>query len=134
MMKEIRLLDLPVNDGLDGSLVVVEGDDTVPFDIKRSFFIYGVSSSSVRGKHANRDSEMLMVAVSGSVEVIVKDGCNTRVFDLKSPKQGLYLPKMTWREMQNFSSDCVLLVLASRHYNKNEYIADYEEFEKEVRK
>ncbi len=132
-MKEAKILDLPVNDDSDGSLVVVEGNDTAPFDVKRSFFIYGVSGDSVRGNHANRNSEMLMVAVSGSVKVTVKDGHSTQVFDLKTPKQGLYLPKMTWKEMRDFSKDCVLLVLASEHYDKNEYIYNYEEFKEETR-
>lgn len=131
-MDKTKLMDLMANDGPDGSLVVVEGGVTVPFDIKRSFFIYGVDGDSVRGNHANRNSEMLMIAVSGSVKVIVKDGRVVQAFDLKTPKKGLYLPKMTWKEMQDFSEDCVLLVLASEHYDKNEYIYDYDEFEKET--
>lgn len=132
-MNGAKFLDLMVNDGSDGALVVVEGGVTIPFDIKRSFFIYGVGGDAVRGNHANRNSEMLMIAVSGSVKVTVKDGYTTQVFDLKTPKQGLYLPKMTWKEMQDFSADCVLLVLASEHYDKNEYIHNYKEFEKEAR-
>ena len=131
-MDKTKLMDLTANDGPDGSLVAVEGGVTVPFDIKRSFFIYGVDGDSVRGNHANRNSEMLMIAVSGSVKVIVKDGRVVQAFDLKTPKKGLYLPKMTWKEMQDFSEDCVLLVLASEHYDKNEYIYDYDEFEKET--
>ena len=133
-MGKTKLLDLPLNDGPDGSLVVIEENITVPFCVKRCFYIYGVSGDSVRGKHANRDSEMMMVAVSGSVKVTVKDGRFTQEYVLSSPKRGLYLPKMTWKEMCDFSSDCVLLVLASEYYNKNEYITSYTEFEKEVMK
>ena len=133
-MNEIKVLDLPVNGGPDGSLAVIEGCNVVPFNIKRAFYIYGVCGDSVRGNHANRNSEMLMVAVSGGVKVTVKDGYTTQTFDLNNPVQGLYLPKMTWKEMRNFSPDCVLLVLASEHYDKNEYITDYGEFEKEVRR
>lgn len=132
-MSKAKILNLKVNCDSSGSLVVVEGGETL-FDLKRIFYIYGVEDGSVRGNHANRNSEMLMVAVSGSVRVTVKDGNTTQIFDLNNPAQGLYLPKMTWKEMQDFSTDCVLLVLASEHYDKNEYITDYGEFEKEAKK
>ena len=131
-MDKTRIIDLPLNGGSDGSLIVIEENNTIPFSIKRCFYIYGVGGNSVRGNHANRNSEMLMMAVSGSVKVRVKNGYTEEEFILNTPGQGLYLPKMTWKEMQNFSSDCVLLVLASEHYDKNEYIVDYAEFKKEV--
>ncbi|MBQ6461086.1 FdtA/QdtA family cupin domain-containing protein [Candidatus Saccharibacteria bacterium] len=133
-MDEVKLLDLSVNGDCDGSLVAIEEKTTIPFDIKRCFYIYGVGGDSVRGNHANKKSEMLMVAVSGSVKITVKDGDAAKEYVLDTPGRGLYLPKMTWKEMRDFSSDCVLLVLASEHYDKNEYILDYAEFEKEAKK
>ena len=133
-MGRAKLIELPVNGGSDGVLTVVEGNSTIPFDIKRCFYIYNVMGNSVRGNHANRNSEMFMIAVSGSARVRVKDGHNVQEFFLNTPECGLYLPKMTWKEMWDFSSDCVLLILASEHYDKNEYIVDFREFKKEVSK
>ena len=106
-----------------GNLVVIEGEGRdIPFDIKRVFYIYGSDSEVVRGQHANRETEFLLVNVSGVSKVKVDNG------KLNKPRMGLYLSSMLWKDMYDFSEDSVLLVLASRHYDGNEYIRDYEEY------
>jgi dTDP-4-dehydrorhamnose 3,5-epimerase-like enzyme len=116
-----------------GNLVVIEGKKEIPFDIKRIFYIYGADPSAVRGQHANRNSEFVLININGSSKVRVKDGKgNEEVFILDRPYIGLYIPKMLWKDMYNFSHDAILLVLASEYYDAGEYIRNYEDFEKEV--
>lgn len=112
-----------------GHLVIVEGEQDIPFDIKRIFYIYGSDKDIVRGQHANKESEFVLINVAGSSKVRVKDGKgNEIVYSLNRPHTGIYLPKMVWKDMYDFSDDSVLLVLASTHYNGDEYIRDYNEF------
>lgn len=112
-----------------GHLVIVEGMDDIPFDINRIFYIYGSDSEVVRGKHANRNSEFVLINVAGTSKVKVCDGKgNEAIYSLNRPHTGIYLPKMVWKEMYDFSDDSVLLVLASTHYDDKEYIRDYDEF------
>ncbi len=115
-----------------GKLVVVEGDMDIPFEIKRVFYIYGSDSSVIRGQHANRDSEFVLINVSGSSKVRVDNGFEEAIIELNRPRMGLYLPTMIWKDMYDFSEDSVLLVLANTHYDGNEYIRDYDEYLKEV--
>ena len=115
-----------------GKLVVVEGARDIPFEIKRVFYIYGSDSEVVRGQHANRNSEFVLINVSGSSKVRVDDGFEEEIIELNRPRMGLYLPTMVWKDMYDFSADSVLLVLANTHYDGNEYIRDYDEFIKEV--
>lgn len=116
-----------------GSLVVVEGNIDIPFEIKRVFYIYGSDSDVVRGLHANRESEFVIINVSGSSKVKIKDGLNNQeVVELSKPRIGLYIPKMIWKEMYDFSKDSVLLVLASTHYDGTEYMRDFDEYELEM--
>lgn len=111
-----------------GKLVVVEGNRDIPFEIKRVFYIYGSDVAVVRGQHANIDSEFVLINVSGSSKVMVTDGTRQEVISLDRPMCGIYIPKMIWKEMYDFSPDSVLLVLASTHYNGAEYIRDYETY------
>lgn len=112
-----------------GHLVIVEGGVDIPFDVKRIFYIYGSDKDIVRGQHANRESEFVLINVAGTSKVKVKDGKgNEAVYSLNRPHTGIYLPKMVWKDMYDFSEDSVLLCLASTHYNADEYIRDYEEF------
>ena len=105
----------------------------VPFEIKRIFYIYGSDAEVVRGKHANRKSQFVLINVSGTSKVKVRDGKgNEAIFCLNRPHTGIYLPKMIWKDMYDFSEDSVLLVLASEHYDPDEYIRDYEEYVREV--
>ena len=115
-----------------GKLVVVEGAMDIPFEIKRVFYIYGSDSSVIRGQHANRDSEFVLINVSGSSKVRVDTGFEEEIIELNRPRMGLYLPTMVWKDMYDFSEDSVLLVLANTHYDGNEYIRDYDEYLKEV--
>ena len=115
-----------------GSLIPIEEGNNVDFDVKRVFYIYGTTDGTRRGVHANRDSEFLMVVISGSCKVLVDDGHNKEIIELNHPNQALYLDKMVWKEMYDFSYNSVLLVISNQKYNENEYIRDYEEFLKAV--
>lgn len=116
-----------------GHLVVVEGMQDVPFEIKRIFYIYGSEKDVVRGQHANRKSQFVLINVAGTSKVGVKDGLgNEAIFVLNRPHTGIYLPNMVWKDMYDFSEDSVLLCLASEHYDDSEYIRDYNEFVKIV--
>ena len=118
-----------------GHLVVVEGSRTIPFDIKRIFYIYGSEANVVRGQHANRKTEFVLINVAGTSKVKVKDGeGNEAIYCLNRPHTGIYLPTMVWKDMYDFSKDSVLLVLASEHYDNSEYIRDYDEFAEEITK
>ena len=111
-----------------GKLVVIEGGEAIPFDIKRVFYIYGSDSTVVRGKHANRESEFVLINVAGKSKVRITDGVEEFVVELNKPMMGVYLPKMIWKDMYDFSGDSVLLCLASTHYDGNEYIRDYDDY------
>lgn len=118
-----------------GNLVVIEGEGMdIPFDIKRVFYIYGSDKDVVRGQHANRETEFLLVNVAGTSKVRVDNGTESEVIELNKPRMGLYIPTMLWKDMYDFSEDSVLLVLASRHYDGNEYIRNYEDYLKEIAK
>ena len=117
-----------------GHLVVVEGLKDVPFDIKRVFYIYGSDQDVVRGQHANRKTEFVLINVSGTSKVTTDDGYEKITYNLDEPHMGVYIPEMVWKDMYDFSENSVLLVLASEYYDGSEYIRDYEEFIKEVRK
>lgn len=111
-----------------GKLVVIEGNQDIPFEIRRTFYIYDSDSTIVRGQHANRDSEFVLINVAGSSKVRITDGKEEFVVELNKPMMGVYIPKMVWKDMYDFSSDSVLLVLASTHYDGAEYIRDYDEY------
>ena len=105
----------------------------VPFAIKRVFYMYGSDDEVIRGQHANRKTEFVLINVSGTSKVKVDNGYETEIIELNKPRMGLYLKTMVWKDMYDFSPDSVLLVLASEHYDGEEYIRDYEEFLKEVK-
>lgn len=131
---KVKMLDFAEFGDERGHLVIVEGMKDIPFDIKRIFYIYGSDSTVVRGQHANKESEFVLINVSGTSKVKVKDGLgNEAVFSLNRPHTGVYIPKMVWKDMYDFSSDSVLLCLASEHYDAQEYIRDYCEFEKLIK-
>lgn len=112
-----------------GALVVIEGQEDVPFDIKRIFYIFGSDKEVIRGQHANRRSQFALINVTGSSKVRVRDGKgNEAIFILNRPHTGVYLPEMVWKDMYDFSEDSVLLVLSSEHYDPQEYIRNYDEF------
>ncbi|MCM1101820.1 MAG: FdtA/QdtA family cupin domain-containing protein [Clostridium sp.] len=130
---QIQILDFPDLGDERGNLVVVEGNDVIPFDIKRIFYIYGSDSEVVRGCHANLRSEFVMINVSGTSKVKVDNGHEIQVIELNRPRMGLYLPNNLWKEMYDFSPDSVLLVLSNEHYDPEEYIRDYDSYLQLVR-
>ena len=111
-----------------GKLVVVEGGQTIPFDIKRVFYIYGSDATVVRGEHANRESEFVLINVAGKSKVRITDGKEELIVELNKPMMGVYIPKMIWKDMYDFSADSVLLVLASTHCDGKEYIRSYDQY------
>ena len=111
-----------------GKLVVIEGGQAIPFDIKRVFYIYDSDSTVVRGQHANKKSEFDLINVAGKSKVRITDGKEEYIVELNKPMMGVYLPKMIWKDMYDFSSDSVLLALASTHYDGKEYIRNYDEY------
>lgn len=132
-MDDVKLLTFPQHGDSRGQMSVIEGERNIPFAIKRIFYIYGTDTSAIRGQHANRKSEFVMINVSGSSKVRVRDGHGQeRIFTLDQPNIGLYLPRMTWKDMYDFSEDAVLLVLSSELYDADEYIRDYQVFEHSV--
>ena len=125
--EQYRLIEFADLGDERGKLVVIEGEGMdIPFDIKRVFYIYGSDSTVVRGQHANRETEFLLVNVSGNSKVRVDNGEESAVIELNRPRMGLYLSSMLWKDMYDFSDDSVLLVLASGHYNEEEYIRAYD--------
>lgn len=133
MKENVKLLEFPQRGDDRGHLVIVEGLQDVPFEIKRIFYIYGSDSDIVRGQHANRKSEFVLINVAGKSKVKVRDGKgNEAIFSLNRPHTGIYLPRMIWKDMYDFSEDSVLLCLSSEHYDGSEYIRDYDEYVKEV--
>ncbi len=132
-MNRVRMIDFPQRGDERGNLVIVESKQDIPFDIKRTFYIYGSDHDIVRGKHANKKTEFVLINVVGTSKVKVKDGeGNEAIFCLNRPHTGIYLPTMVWKEMYDFSEDSVLLVLASEHYDPEEYIRDYDVFEQMI--
>lgn len=129
-----KMIEFEQNGDDRGKLVVVEGMKDVPFDIKRIFYIYGSDTTVVRGQHANRRSQFVLINVCGSSKVKVTDGKKEEIFVLDKPHTGIYLPKMLWKDMYDFSEDSILLVLASEGYDSSEYIRDFDEYIKEVNK
>jgi len=111
-----------------GHLVVIEGNKDIPFEIARVFYIYGSDSEVIRGQHANKKSEFVLINVSGKSKVKLDYGNSTESIELNEPHMGVYIPKMIWKEMYDFSEDSVLLVLSNCKYESEEYIRNYDEY------
>lgn len=128
--KMSRIIDLSEHGDERGKMVVIDGKDKIiPFTMKRIFYSYATASDGIRGKHANRNSEFVIVCMNGECKVLVKDGKkNEQEYFLSNPAKGLYIPKMLWKEMYDFSPDCVLMCIASEYYDADEYIYDYDEY------
>jgi len=115
-----------------GQLVALEENKEIPFDIKRVFYIYGTQPNTPRGNHSHYKTKQFLIAVNGSCKVTLDDGKTKETFDLNKPNLGLFQDALIWGTMHDFSSDCVLVVLASEHYDESDYIRDYDMFLKEV--
>lgn len=128
-----RIIDLPKIVDPRGSLTFAEGSRHVPFDFRRVYFLYDVPGGQRRGGHAHRELQEFIIAASGSFDVVVDDGVQRRSFFLNRSYYGLYIPAMVWRELENFSSGSVCLVLASEVYDESEYLRDYDQFAEAAR-
>lgn len=126
--KDCHLIELPKISDPRGNLTFIEGDNHIPFPIKRVFYLYDVPGGADRGGHALRSSHQFLIAMSGSFDVILYDGKEKERIHLNRSYYGLYIPPMIWREMDNFSSGSVCLALASEKYDANDYYRDYNEY------
>lgn len=127
-IERCKLIELPVVQNPQGNLTFIEGDRHVPFPIERVYYLYDVPGGATRGGHAHRALKQLIIAITGSFDVIVDDGSARRTVTLNRSRIGLYMPAMIWRELINFSSGAVCVVLASAYYDESDYFRDYEEF------
>lgn len=127
-MKSPQLIQLPKISDPRGNLSVIEDCKDIPFKIERAYWIYDVPGGEARGGHAYRENQEFIVAMSGSFDVHIDDGKEKRTFHLNRSYYGLYIPEGLWREMDNFSTNSLALVLASTKYDVNDYIRDYESF------
>lgn len=126
---DVKIIHFQVRGDDRGSLIAIEENKDIPFDIKRVFYIFGSDKDVVRGQHANEQSEFVLVNVSGSSKVRVVDSKgNAKVFLLDKPSKALFIPTMLWKEMYDFSSDSVLLVITNTIYDPKEYVRDYKTF------
>lgn len=127
VITDVRLIEIPKICDLRGNLSVIERD-TIPFVSKRVYYLYDVPSGSERGGHAHKVQQELLVALSGSFDVILNDGEATKKVTLNKPNIGILIPMGIWRELENFSSGSVCLVLASDEFDEGDYIRDYQDF------
>ena len=126
---KVKMLEFKELGDERGHLVIAEGGIDIPFEIKRVFYIYGSDKDVIRGRHANRKTEFVLINVAGTSKVKVMDGeGNEAVFCLNRPHTGVYIPNMVWKDMYDFSEDSVLLCLASEHYDSEEYIRNYNDY------
>jgi dTDP-4-dehydrorhamnose 3,5-epimerase-like enzyme len=132
MLDDCRLIELPRHNDPRGNLSVIESGVHIPFDIKRVYYLYDVPGGSARAGHGHRELQQFIVAMSGSFDVIVDDGHGRKKISLNRSYYGLYIPKLMWREVENFSSGAVCMVLASTMYDPNDYFHDYAEFKAQV--
>lgn len=134
MQREFELIEFVQRGDDRGHLVAIEGLKNIPFEIKRVFYIYGSDGNVIRGQHANRKSEFVLINIAGQSKVRIDDGHgNETIVPLEHPHIGLYIPRMLWKEMYGFSVDSVLLVLSSEYYDADEYIRDYDTYVTEIR-
>ena len=127
-MSLIKFIDFPALGDERGSLVALESEKTVPFPIKRVYYIFGTNAGVSRGFHAHKRLQQVALCITGKCRMILDDGRQRNEVWLDSPNKGLIIGDLVWREMHDFSEDCVLLVLASEHYDEADYIRDYGKF------
>lgn len=127
-----ELLKFEIRGDHSGSLVALEQNKEIPFEIKRIYYIWGTEREVVWGKHAHRKLEQVIVCLSGSCDFILDDGHRKSLVHLDRPNEGIYIKNNIWREFTNFSKDCVIMVIASEHYDEKDYIRDYSVFLEEI--
>lgn len=129
-MQQPKIIDLPKIGDKRGNLSIVEEFKQIPFKIERTYWIYDVPGGEKRGGHAYRENQEFIMALSGSFDVVLDDGKEKKIYSLNRSYYGLYVPKGWWRQMENFSTNALALVLASTPYTKEDYIYDYQEFKR----
>jgi len=127
-MQKVKLINLPKIEDPRGNLTFVEEKNQIPFDIKRVYWIYDVPGGEVRGGHAYKKSDEFIIALSGSFDVIIEDGKTRKNYSLNRSYYGLYIPRLHWRTIENFSTNALALTLSSTLYDVNDYIRDHKEF------
>jgi dTDP-4-dehydrorhamnose 3,5-epimerase-like enzyme len=127
-VEHCQLIELPVVQNPQGNLTFIEGDRHVPFPIARVYYLYDVPEGAVRGGHAHRALEQLILPIGGSFDVVVDDGSERARITLDNPRVGLHVPRLIWRELENFTAGSFCVVLASAYYDEADYFRDYDEF------
>ena len=125
---KIEIIDFEIKGDERGTLIALEGNKNIPFDIKRVYYIFGTKEGVRRGFHAHKKLNQVLVCVAGSCKILLDDGKSKQDISLDNPNKGLLIESMIWREMFDFSPDCVLMVLANEVYDESDYFRDYEEF------
>ena len=133
-LNDCKIINLPKLTDPRGNLTFIEGNRHIPFDIRRIYYLYDVPGGSERGGHAHKELSQLIIAISGTFDVILSNGYDKKRFHLNRSFQGLYVCPMLWRELDNFSSGSVCLVLASNVYDESDYYRNYEEYLKALNK
>ncbi len=132
-LSNCRIIDLPKIEDARGNLTFIEGNNHIPFEIKRVYYLYDIPGGESRGGHAHKNLQQFIIAANGSFDVILDNGKQKKRFHLNRSYYGLYLKNMTWRELDNFSSGSVCLVLASDVYDEDDYIRNYETFKESIK-
>ena len=130
MIKGVKIIDLPKIKDPRGNLSFFENSNQIPFDIKRTYWIYDVPGGEIRGSHAFKESHEFIVALSGSFDVVLHDGEKEVKFNLNRSYYGLYVPNLLWRHVENFSTNSLALIVSSIPYNSNDYIRDFDEYKR----
>ena len=127
-LQDVRVIELPKILDRRGNLSIVEENKEIPFNLKRTYWIYDVPGGEIRGGHAYNENQEFIIALSGSFDIIIDDGKARRKFSLNRSYYGLYVPQQLWRQIENFSTNSLALVLSSTIYDENDYIREYEKF------
>ena len=127
-ISNVKIIELPKFLDIRGNLSFAEQNNHIPFEIKRTYWIYDVPGGEMRGGHAFRQNQEFIVALSGAFDVVVDDGESKKTFTLNRSYYGLYIPAGLWREMKNFSTNSLALEFGSIHYDRNDYVCDYDEY------
>jgi dTDP-4-dehydrorhamnose 3,5-epimerase-like enzyme len=131
-LDDVRIIELPKILDERGNLSFIEGNNHIPFKIERTYMIYDVPGGEIRGGHAYKELNEFIVALSGSFDVLLDDGNEKRTYSLNRSYYGLFVPKMIWRSLENFSTNSLCMILASEKYNEDDYLRDYEEFKNKI--